>query len=500
MKHRSELLLCSVFSFSFALVTGILWFIDPQSLDEQFAWMAYAIILACLLSTLLLGKYWLDRKKFATVFWLHPPALLTVWILVSMGIPGLAGFFFPELLRSLEEQTTVSYIYAVWGMALVFVGLLSLCVGYILGLRFLRPLKSISMLANANIMQVPAISFYALIVLARVFRIVVTGIAFGADRSSLGAFSIFDQWLGYLESANLLIISILISKVYRKEWSSRLMIAVFAIELAFDITSGFMKPILWLGITVYLTIVSEGVVIKRNILYAIIIIVFIPLGIFVVPISEGLRQDYGGFNAKSLPGVINATVDAYGSTWGQGFDVGMTIFSDKIFGRQAQVAQMPGIIMRLTPSVIPYQGFQQFLLIPAYIIPRALWIDKPILSQGVWFSITYLNMPSYTDSSSAITVFGETYMFGGWGGTILGLFLLGVMLAFLFQNTVLAKLLPVYVALIPSFLDMENQFSTMAVSLFQATLVFLIIYWILIKVSQSSMNSSARLVPSIRRS
>jgi hypothetical protein len=124
------------------------------------------------------------------------------------------------------------------------------------------------------------------------------------------------------------------------------------------------------------------------------------------------------------------------------------------------------------------------LAIPAYIIPRALWPDKPVLSRGNWFNIVYMNQPSFTTSSAAITVFGEGYLFSGWLGTVISSLILGAVVALVFRGFVSSGLLPVYLALMPTFIDVESQFTGMVVALAQRMVVFVLVYWLMVIVTR----------------
>jgi hypothetical protein len=135
--------------------------------------------------------------------------------------------------------------------------------------------------------------------------------------------------------------------------------------------------------------------------------------------------------------------------------------------------------MMQTPSVIPYQGLEQFLAVPAYIIPRALWPDKPVLAKGIWYSITYLNLPTQTTTSAAITIFGEGYVFAGWIGMVLVALSTGLLLAFLYRWTVSTGLIVIFIALIPKVLDIESQFTGMFVSIIQSLILYLVVYWLI---------------------
>jgi hypothetical protein len=218
----------------------------------------------------------------------------------------------------------------------------------------------------------------------------------------------------------------------------------------------------------------------------------------VVPIAETLRAESDSFNGRDPGQVLTATATAYQDSWGKGFSTGWAIFTKKVIGRQAVVAYTPGIIMYRTPSLIPYQGIDKFLNVVTYIIPRALWQDKPDLNVGPKFGQDYFRAPHDTENSPAMTVFGEGYIFAGWAGTVLACSILGLLLAFLFQNTVSAGIPIIFLALTPSLVDVEGQFTTISVGIIEKAPIFLVAYWILIKLSNRQNNSTAKNLVKIR--
>jgi hypothetical protein len=168
------------------------------------------------------------------------------------------------------------------------------------------------------------------------------------------------------------------------------------------------------------------------------------------------------------------------NTWLKGFSVGWLLFTSRTLGRQALIAYTPGVIILRTPSSLPYLGIDKFLEIPTLFIPRVLWFSKPDLNSGVWFTVNYFNIPKPYASSAAITIFGEGYMYaGGFGTMLVGIFL-GFLLAFLYRNTASAGLVPVLLALVPTFIDVEGQFSGMFVALVEKWVVYIFFYWLVV--------------------
>jgi len=136
-------------------------------------------------------------------------------------------------------------------------------------------------------------------------------------------------------------------------------------------------------------------------------------------------------------------------------------------------------VAALTPGVIPYEGANQFLLLPTKLIPRALWPDKPTLSRGQWFSVNFRGLEETTTSSSAMTLFGESYLFFGWTGVILGALMAGGALAVLARQLDRPGMAAVYLALVPTILEIEPELSSYLTSLVQRSIVFIVVFLVL---------------------
>jgi len=68
-------------------------------------------------------------------------------------------------------------------------------------------------------------------------------------------------------------------------------------------------------------------------------------------------------------------------------------------------------------------------------VPRAIWPDKPIVSDfGLWFSRIYLGTPYRTWNSPSI--FGDLYRNFGFLGIPLGMFLLGILLRIIYEKLI----------------------------------------------------------------
>jgi hypothetical protein len=437
-----------------------------------------------LLGLLFLGARILQRTHPGPSVILHAPVLLTFWIIVWFILPGIASLVYPDLVSEMASFTDLDPTYMIWGGSLVSASMLSLWIGYAIGLNTIKPFRLLNSLRNTIPTHSIVIQLYVLSITVRLFRILTIGVAYNADSASGGTlFQLFDQWLGYLEATRFLVIALISVQCFRGEWPRSTLIAVICVELLFTVTSGFMKPLMFVFLLIAISALTSGVVVRRFVPYSLVLLGMLVL---TIPIAEDLRPRLrmAEFDARSVPTVLGSAWEATANTWGTSVESAFRVFVTKAVGRQAMVAYMPGVIMQKTPSVIPYQGWDQFLSIPAYIIPRSIWVDKPVLSRGLWFSVTYLNIPSHSPTSSALTTFGEAYMFAGWPAALLALLILGFAVGGLYRNTVSVGLAPLYVSLVPLFVDHELQFTTMIVSLAQSFLIFLLVYWLLVRLSQ----------------
>lgn len=457
-------------------------------LFETWPILSYIFALGLIVLVIFVGLSRLSKGSPKDQLLLHPPLLMSVWTLGIIGLPGLYSFLDQSVLESLRQLVGIDYTFMVWGMFLVVLGCFCLWIAYLGGLRFFRAGKTVTRLGQREPAPGWLIIFYVASVIIQIIQIRVAGLAYGANNSNWGVFVLMQQWVSYAQDTYLLTLAIVSMKVFRREWHWSPLMALLVIQVSFGLASGFIKPVLWLGIVLMLSAVVARVKLRRLCLPALTMSI---LAVVAVPIAEDLRAqlDRRDFDPSDLGSVAASTGKAAENTWAGGIDENRRLFVDKLLYRQAQVAHTPGVIIMRTPSSIPHRGIQQFLAIPAYVIPRVIWQDKPNLNLGVWFSINYLNMPESTTSSAATTIFGEGYMFAGWFGTALACLILGLLLAFLYRNTVSAGLLPVFLALTPSFLDVETQFTGMFVALVQKFIVFVLFYWMIVTLSRRTLSS-----------
>lgn len=456
------LILCIVLAaISVAWVT-----VDPEAFSDDYARVVYLLTLAVGAPFVFYMRIALKRISPDCPVLLHPPMLMTLWTLVVIFLPGYMSFIEPDVVADLQSSVGVFFNYAAWGFVLAFAGLVSLWIGYLTGYRIFRPTAIMAWFSDRGSQRQVVWVPYIAALLIHLLRISVTGMDYGGETEGIAAL----QWILCLEASRYLFLSIATIEVVlnrRPAWHIAFLIGV---ELVVTLTSGFSGTVMLTTAVVGVSAIYGGAKIRHYLPLLIPAALLIPT---VIPISEDLRLQYrlGAFDPRSPSSILSAVDGAYSNTWGRGTDLGVNIALAKIFGRQAVVAHIPGIIIKKTPAEIPYIGASGFASIPTFVIPRVLWPDKPTVSTGRLFSSDYLDMPIDTTSSSAMTIFGETYMFCGFVGVICGLFALGLLLAFMFQNTVAAGTAPLLISLMPILLAVEGQFVMLVLNVIQQALM-----------------------------
>jgi hypothetical protein len=85
------------------------------------------------------------------------------------------------------------------------------------------------------------------------------------------------------------------------------------------------------------------------------------------------------------------------------------------------------LIQALTPSVFPFaDGSKYTLLLPIILVPRAIWTDKPTVSEGGTFAHTYWQIRVKERTSTQLTQIGDLYRNFGYLGVVIGLFCWGI--------------------------------------------------------------------------
>jgi hypothetical protein len=406
--------------------------------------------------------------------WTSPPALIAGWTLAWIYLPSLVAFLDNDLLDDLTLARGGEAVLLA-GLPLTCGALAVLSMSYhamttLLGDR-VRAIDAIERPVPVRRM----VGLYLVGTLARALRLQTLGIGFGSDLASWGPLRSLDQWIGYVDDLRLLALALLVAHVVRQR-SGHLWLAVFLIvELMFGLSSGFLSP----AVMVVLLCVTVAAAFHRLTArhLALVGAAAVLISTFV-PIMAAIREDRTGVIGTTDSLGVGEALIAPARYWFGGVSGGDG-FYDKFFGRQAEVASAPGFVVTLTPTVVPYEGFERFLALPAGLIPRVLWPDKPTLSRGVWFSSTFRGFAEDTTSSSAMTIFSEGYLFYGWIGTVVAMVIAGVLLASMRRYLDHPRWCLVYLALVPTILQIEIELSSYLTAFVQRSLVFLVVFVLL---------------------
>lgn len=138
------------------------------------------------------------------------------------------------------------------------------------------------------------------------------------------------------------------------------------------------------------------------------------------------------------------------------------------------------VAMKMTPTFIPYVEPTQYLLLPAMaLVPRVVWPDKPIMALLMDWETTYWGARD-TGSSIARTHFGSLYLCFGWGGTVLGMLILGFIwrfLAELFHRHWGLLGAAMYVFVLLGMMNLENDVTAIYSMLIKLVLVLGVLCW-----------------------
>jgi len=406
--------------------------------------------------------------------WTSPPALIAGWAFAWIYAPAIAPFFDSSLIGDFERAQGGEAV-LVTGLPLACVGLAVLSCSYHLVSRVLRDNGPIAERIERYVPLRRVVAVYALGTCARALRLNTLGVAFGADLAGWGPLRSVDQLIGYAEDLRFLALALLVAHVVRRRAGYVWLVIPLIVELVWGVSSGFLTPV----VMAVLLCVATAAAFERLRARHIVLMASAALVVSTfMPVIAAIRQDrLGAIGTADLIGV-SEVLTTPAKYWLAGVSAGDGVYN-KFFGRQTEVAAATGLVVTLTPSVVPYEGIDRFLTLPASLIPRVLWPDKPTLSRGVWFSSTFRGFKDDTTSYSAMTIFSEGYLFYGWTGAVLAMVILGAALAVVRCRLDNPRLVLVYLALVPTILQIEPEFSSYLTTLIQRSVVFLVVFVLL---------------------
>ena len=162
--------------------------------------------------------------------------------------------------------------------------------------------------------------------------------------------------------------------------------------------------------------------------------------------------------------------------------------ADQSLGRMS-LLQQTAHVLEMTPDVVPYQRGRLYSYMLVTFIPRALWPDKPSVSEAnQFYQVAY----GLTDAdqlhtvSIAVGTVAESFINFGWWGPVLIMIPVGIFFDY-FQHAFLTRdsgwvLNAIGIALIPNFLMVESQLAQYLAGILQTIAVVLLVLWPVLRV------------------
>lgn len=381
-------------------------------------------------SSLLARKLTFSAQTGRTLDIFEIPVVLTVMSLALNSLAGIGVFIDPSKYLS---RLLPSAVYVHYALLLTSFGLLFLWIGYGFAILLWRlPRHRIRKRYRhrqwdfSNPALNRTIILYTLLLIIRIYLSII-----GAGERNTGInFGEWNQWITYLISIRYFLFALITLQVMRKEWPVWLLIAVTPIETAMIFISGSSGE--HIG-TLYL-LVGVMLLYRRKIPWRLPFIASIGL-IFIIPVTRGTRDIL-----RSAPGQIEDVSTTYAESLNETFayylqhpEAALEFFINFYLERQGNIAQVPAVVLARVPSQVPYLPAQDLLTVPFSFVPRVLWPgEKPEWGEiGGYFTRVVFDKPE-NEASSAPTLAGSAFLYGGLPMVMIGMFLLGVLAAALY--------------------------------------------------------------------
>jgi len=207
----------------------------------------------------------------------------------------------------------------------------------------------------------------------------------------------------------------------RGAWATVVLMA--PAEAAYALISGNKTPF----VVVILAIIIPYAAVRRGLPWKLLVIFAIAFFAVVIPFNNSYRQTARtGTTTISVQQAVNAAPGVLGGTFSDGSGLTnkfLTSVNDVL--NRSQYIVVVAIIMQDTPSEIPYiPQSQMFTGIVSGMIPRLIWPGKPI-GGGSGLEQAYFGIGPTRHTSTAFTLFGSLYAYGGWGPLVFGMLLVG---------------------------------------------------------------------------
>jgi hypothetical protein len=410
--------------------------------------------------------------------------MLPIYLGISMGLTALS-FASGRPERALADSGDVAEVYP-----LVMLGLLGWWVGYRLGVSRSARSAALSLgalFARADIFAISSRRTATLFAVASGARVLLLQrSAYGYLEDSAGAIqtaSVLDEVLGIVAGFAPLALLLMALKAFhptRGMAKDRVYLALgIPVEACFTILSGQKSPFLFFGLSLALAGVTLGRIRWKQVagLAAVGVVLIFPLNDAYRAL---LRPGPGVQPASGPPSAI------LGRALGETLTVAST---DPAFVPDALLSSTDRLrgVDAFAGAVIAHQqglaydsptapGRRVLLL----LVPRALWPGKPIDLYSLSISRDYFGRSDQILTSSTLTVFGDSYRYGGPLAVIAGLGYLGFLCRMLDTafdpRRSLTLLLPLLAAL-PIL--RQGDLAAMSVGILRTYLLLIPTLWIL---------------------
>jgi hypothetical protein len=191
------------------------------------------------------------------------------------------------------------------------------------------------------------------------------------------------------------------------------------------------------------------------------------------PVAEGQVERVGFWIKSSFDRWSTALNDPSGEELSENLSFTLA--------RMSLLAQTADVIDQ-TPSHVPYQNGRLYSYLLYTWIPRAIWPDKPSMSEAnQFYQVAYgVTEEEHLDKVSiAIGVLTEAYINFGWIGVVVIMFILGIFFdfysRFFFAETSGLVVSSLGIVLLPQMLAIESQMAQYVGGLVQQTLLSLLV-------------------------
>jgi hypothetical protein len=227
--------------------------------------------------------------------------------------------------------------------------------------------------------------------------------------------------------------------------------------------------------------------------------------LFLQPAKEQFRAAYWGRDNQSgdvsrASDWISMSRQKWVSAWS---DSDPAALRRQVYGSMSRFSllQQSSNVMDLTPSIVPYQGWQMYSFMAYTLIPRAIWKEKPTVNDANrTYQLTYkiTSERALEGVSIGVGVLTEGYISFGWIGAAFVMAIVGVVLdcltSLMLTRDAGVLMKGVGMALLPGFAAMESHMSQYLGGVVQQAFLTIVVLLPLAQVSRHR-----QIEPSFRR-